>query len=714
MKKYTLAFIILVAFLLYIPSLAQASSLAYHTERISGKDRVATSLAISQKGWASAQTVILSEYSAYPDSIAAAPFAVSLDAPILLTGGKSLDPRVIAELQRLQPQKVILLGGEACLTDSIGRELDGLSLSWERIGGENRYATSVLLAERLSGDSLIIANGDKFPDALSAASYAGIKQIPIVLTSKTLPSSVLEYIKRTNPKHIIVIGGEGVVPTESLAKHDLIIENRLGGRDRYDTNARVVEFMKDSVENDDLFLASGDNFPDAVAGTVLAAKMKVPLLLTEKQDVSPATYSVMRQHMKVELPSTTTKSGRGKVTASGGLNLRDTPSASGKLLLTIPEGAGLDISGSQGQWYKTTFQNKNGWVSANYVQVVESYQQGRIIASGGLNLRENPSTSAEVLLTIPQGVTVNVIEEKQEWYKVTYRGSAGWVYAEYLSLLTGYVDGSRSADSGVIDLSVNGKVFILGGTGVISTNTQDIIEGKVNSRYPQNLKEFPSLPSSTNGSDISDSFNPTRDLIDPLQGIIPDILIGKKILIDPGHGGPDSGAIGTYYTFEKENNLAIALYLNDILTEAGAEVSMTRTTDTSVAVNYSVRADLQARVTMANNTMPDLFISIHNNSNPNPDTQGTSTYYSDENPQATASFMLANAVQNAIVGTVNTVDEGLKEADFYVLRNTNVPSILIEAAYISNPYEEGLLRNPIFQKNMASAIFRGIFDYLNH
>ena len=710
MKKILIVAIVCFALVLNIPFVAKASPLAFTTERISGKDRIETALNIAQKGWTSAQTVILSEYNDYPDSIAAAPFAASLDAPILLTGGKTLDSRVVSELQRLNPQKVILLGGQACLTSSIEIELDSLSLSWERIGGKNRNETSVLLAEQLNSDSLIIANGDDFPDALSAASFAGIQQIPIVLTSKIIPPSVVEYLQRTQPKHIIVIGGEGVVPTEAFTKYNLTIETRLGGKNRYETNAQVVEYMEDTVESDDLFLASGRNFPDAVAGTVLASKLKVPLLLTEVEDVPAAVYSIMRKHMKVEPSTATTESGRGKVTASGGLNLRDTPSAAGKLLLTIPEGSVLDITDAQGQWYKTTYQNQTGWVSANYVTIVEEFKQGKITASGGLNLRQNPSTTADILETIPRGAKVAITGDQTDWYKAAYRGMNGWVYAEFVDILSGGSDGSDS--EGSIDLSPNGNVYILGGTGVISVNTQNIIEGQAASKYTDNLKDFPSLPSSLTDSDNSSSYDPAQEiLIDPFQGITADVLKGKKILIDPGHGGPDSGAIGLSYMYEKYNNLAIASYLNDILEQAGASVSMTRTTDVSVASNYTERADLQARVAIANNTKPDLFISIHNNANYNPDTNGTATYYSRNNPRATESAKLANAIQNLITRTVNTDNEGVKQADFYVLRNTNVPSVLIEVAYLSNPYEDERLKNPIFQKNVATAVFHGIIEY---
>ncbi|MDR3542540.1 MAG: N-acetylmuramoyl-L-alanine amidase [Desulfosporosinus sp.] len=670
MKKIIFFIITALAFILSMPFVTQASPLAYSTERLAGQDRVETALKISQKGWGSAQTVILCEYSDFPDSIASTPLAVSLDAPILLTTGDTIDPRVVQELQRLIPQNVILLGGIGCLQPSIEKELDNLSLTWERIGGTDRYETSVLLAKRLTSDSLILANGDNFPDALSAATYAGIKQIPIVLTSTTLPDSVIQYYQAAGPKHLIVIGGEAVVPSDDLTKNKFTLETRLGGQYRYETNAKVVAFMKDTCTSNDLFLASGITFPDAVAGTVLASKNKSPLLLTEKDDIPPSVYSLMRQHMQVEPPTGSTSasvnngSKQGKISASGGLNLRDTPSTTGKTLVTIPEGTTIDLLNLQNQWYKTTYQSKTGWVSATYV------------------------TSA---------TTSNV------------------------------------SSTPTIDLSINGTVYILGGTGVISSNTQNIIQGKTSSNYPDNLKGLPPLPSVINKTDppssdgsvvtppavnppsVPTTYDPSTEvLVDPFQGIPANALAGKTIIIDPGHGGPDTGAIGPNNTYEKNNTLAISLALNDILKQAGATVFLTRNKDISpcpASTAYSETADLQARVDLASQDKADLFICIHNDSFTNPDIQGTTTYYSQDNPKENESLQLANSIETAVLDTAKTKNRGVKEAGFYVLRKTTMPAILLEAAFISNPYEEARLQNPTFQKNLASAIFHGIYNY---
>lgn len=826
------------AFILITPFTAGASPLAYPTERLAGQDRVETALAISQKGWDTAQTAILSEYSDYPDSIAATPFAASQDAPVLLTDGDAIDSRVLKELQRLKVQKVILLGGTGCLKPAIEQTLDKLSLKWERIGGVDRYETSILLAKRLTSDSLILANGDDFPDALSAAAFAGMNKIPIVLTSKSFPDAVSQYYQQTQPKHLFVIGGEGVIPSEELAKNKFTVEIRLGGQDRYETNAKVVSYMKSTYQatlSNNLFLASGLSFPDAVAGTVLASKYKAPLLLTETEDIPPPVYSEMRENMKIEPPAEPSATSanptqQGKVTASGGLNLRESPTATGKSLGTIPEDTIIILSDHQGEWFKTTYQSKTGWVSSKYVAIIPleqsptattgasnnkttstdtvgnslkgtitasgglnlrdlpsatgktlgtipegtiveltdqqdnwyhtnyqsksgwvssgyvtvAPQKGHVVASGGLVLRDTPDSTGKMMTTIPEGTEVDLIDLSNHWYKTSYQSKSGWISAKYVTVDSTNSSSSSSAaaqptssdipntndSTTTIDLSVNGTVYILGGSGVISSKAEDIIEGKAASSYKDNLKDFPPLPAELEKSNppsrggagvtpptpnpppVATDYDPAKEiLVDPFQGIPAKALSGKTIMVDPGHGGKDTGAIGPSHTYEKNNTLAIALELRGILKQAGAKVILTRENDVSPAPNYSEAADLQARVDLANKDKVDLFVSIHNNSVTNHEVQGTSTYFSQGNPHSNESLQLANSIQFAVIDTIKTKDRGIKEAGFYVLDQTTMPAVLLETAFISNPYEEARLQNPTFRKNVAAAVFRGIYHY---
>ncbi|HAK73303.1 MAG TPA: N-acetylmuramoyl-L-alanine amidase [Sporomusaceae bacterium] len=185
-------------------------------------------------------------------------------------------------------------------------------------------------------------------------------------------------------------------------------------------------------------------------------------------------------------------------------------------------------------------------------------------------------------------------------------------------------------------------------------------------------------------------------------------LSGKVICIDPGHGGNDSGAIGPTGTAEKDNNLAIALLLCDKLEKNGATVILTRGTDIEVKVSdASTEAEFGARVDIANDHGADIFISIHNDAFTNPQAVGTTTFHYG----GADGIRLANAIQKSLIEGLGTKDRGARFASFYVIRYTNMPAVLVEAAFISNPEEEVLLASVDGRYNIADSIFRGIVKY---
>ncbi len=183
-------------------------------------------------------------------------------------------------------------------------------------------------------------------------------------------------------------------------------------------------------------------------------------------------------------------------------------------------------------------------------------------------------------------------------------------------------------------------------------------------------------------------------------------LKGKVIVVDPGHGGSDAGAIGPNNVLEKNVTLAIARDLRQLLSDGGATVIMTRTSDNDVTDEATLDIDeLQARVDIANQANADLFISIHTDSFDKHET-GTTTYFCPG-----SSGDLARLVQDSMVSQLNLYDRGAQPNDFYVLKNTNMPAILTEAAFISNPKEEKLLANRNFDKKVAIGIYNGIKKY---
>lgn len=183
-------------------------------------------------------------------------------------------------------------------------------------------------------------------------------------------------------------------------------------------------------------------------------------------------------------------------------------------------------------------------------------------------------------------------------------------------------------------------------------------------------------------------------------------LKGKTIVVDPGHGGSNPGAVGNN-TRESDNNLAVGLKLRDKLVQAGAKVIMTRESDHTVAPEgSSLSQELQARVDIAEKNNADIFVSIHTNSNPNNSTAGAMTfYYSSE------SNVLAAKVQSNLIKQTGAINKGTEVATFYVLRNTSMPSVLVEMGFITNVTEAARLSSNSYRNDIAQGIYNGIVEY---
>ena len=174
------------------------------------------------------------------------------------------------------------------------------------------------------------------------------------------------------------------------------------------------------------------------------------------------------------------------------------------------------------------------------------------------------------------------------------------------------------------------------------------------------------------------------------------------ICVDPGHGGYDPGAIGPTGLTEKEVNLDISIRLKNKLQSAGYRVIMTRESD--------VYKSLSDRANFANTSGAHIFVSIHNNAFTLPTPNGTETYYSTYSPEL--SRELAIDVHYETLNKINTYNRGVKTANFYVLKNTNMISALLEGVFISNPTEEAKLRDSSFRDKMATGVYNGIVKFL--
>lgn len=173
------------------------------------------------------------------------------------------------------------------------------------------------------------------------------------------------------------------------------------------------------------------------------------------------------------------------------------------------------------------------------------------------------------------------------------------------------------------------------------------------------------------------------------------------VAIDPGHGGRDPGAVGIGGLQEKNVVFPVSMRVAQLLREAGVDVVMTRTSDLTL--------DLEPRVNIANRANATIFLSIHANaiSLSRPDVNGVETYYASEAGRQLATIIHANVQPASGLG-----DRGVKEARFYVLRNTTMPAALLELGFVTGAQDVVQLRDPAWQERMAQAITRGILQYL--
>lgn len=186
-------------------------------------------------------------------------------------------------------------------------------------------------------------------------------------------------------------------------------------------------------------------------------------------------------------------------------------------------------------------------------------------------------------------------------------------------------------------------------------------------------------------------------------------LKNKVIVVDPGHGGSNPGAVANN-SKESDNNLAVALKLRDKLVQAGATVLMTRDSDRTVgSEGLSLSEELGARVTIAEENHADIFVSIHSNDNSDSSIKGAMTFY-----QNGKSSTLASEIENSLVSETGAVDKGTSSANFHVLRNTSMPSTLVEMGFVSNKEEASQLNSDSYRNKLAQGIFTGIVNYFNN
>lgn len=255
-----------------------------------GSNRYETAVEISKSKFSAADTVVLVNGYALVDGLASTPLAAYYKGPLLLAQTNTLGSVTKAEIQRLKAKKVIIVGGSGVITSKVVNELEAMGISnITRLGGNNRYDTALEVAKYIDKNlydvsDVVITSGFGEADAMSIAPVSGRDRMPILLVEKdNIPSSVNTWLSSEALENAYIIGGTGVVSSSIMTKiNDItsknISSNRLGGSNRYETNALIIErFYPEALGT--VILSKGVELIDALAVGPLGALNDYPVVL---------------------------------------------------------------------------------------------------------------------------------------------------------------------------------------------------------------------------------------------------------------------------------------------------------------------------------------------------------------------------------------------------------------------------------------------------
>ena len=294
-------------------------------------------------------------------------------------------------------------------------------------------------------------------------------------------------------------------------------------------------------------------------------------------------------------------------------------------------------------------------------------------------MRDAPNQSANVLAYLKIGAKVTVFQQSDGWGRTYYNGKEAWVSLNMLEEESGFSDAAVSGENGKVNLQL-----------LTEDTEEEKPKAETFKQYKdEKLEELDEKEASTVGITQKDK---SQDVQRKQSG--EKTLSGYHFIIDPGHGGKDSGAVRSE-VYEKTLTLSTAKKVEEQLRDKGASVTMTRTDDTFIPV--------EERVQLSNSTTANAFISLHYNTFKDQSIRGIDTFYNnvDETQK------LAETIQSSLVNHVEFTNRGAKQASYQVLRENEQPALLIELGFISNSEERKLVRTDTYQEKAAKGIVSG-------
>lgn len=275
----------------------QAAGYVTPVDRFAGSDRYATAAAVSaQMFGAGAPVAYVATGADFPDALAGAAAAASLGGPVLLTQRGSLPAATTRELSRLKPHRIVILGGTGVVSSAVASRLRTYAGTIQRQDGADRFGTAAAVSRATFGSGApvaYVATGTDYPDALAAGPAGGAGKGPVLLVNdRTIPGATATELQRLKPRQIIVLGGPDVVSAsveQTLRSYSPSV-SRVSGADRYATSA-ALSAATFNPGGPVAFVATGTDFPDALAGGAAGGARGGPILLTRSSTVPAPTLT---------------------------------------------------------------------------------------------------------------------------------------------------------------------------------------------------------------------------------------------------------------------------------------------------------------------------------------------------------------------------------------------------------------------------------------
>lgn len=404
------------------------------------------------------------------------------------------------------------------------------------------------------------------------------------------------------------------------------------------------------------------------------------------------------------------------------LNIRTEPTLNAAVIGKMNAGEKAVITGRTGEWASISRNGTDGWIHTDYIteiaeissevntvnpDPVNTTADKFTVAVDVLNVRKDPGLSSKVMTQIRKDESFPIETIDGNWVRISLgKDKSGWVYSFHGLMDTGVEKPSSESPARKVTVLTNGTNIRSSATTssdiVTRANAGDKLDviSEEGEWYKVTLlsgeQAFVAKWVVSTGNVAKTDTKTEQQTVPRSKGT----LKGLTIVVDAGHGGYDRGTTGIQGTDEKLLTLMTAESLAAKLKAAGANVVMTRDSDTFIS--------LRKRASIGQQSGADAFISLHYDANPDSSITGFTTYYTYSNQKD-----IAISVNEGLASAVSLRDRGAQPANFLVLRENKANSILIELGFLSNPTEERMLTTEMFREQATHGIYQGLLDYFD-